>query len=166
MKKEFEVQEVGKLVVDFNFFSGGYKVYLNNELLPKVSKSSFSFTYQEKEERVYIGGNPFSGIDVRILNESFMFLEKMVWYQYILALIPIVMCLIIGNVPALAQNGFYFVGGAIGGAIGGLCTALSLYTNYYSNKWYIRLLLQILFIAAAFLICFGIGNAIVAGMKK
>lgn len=167
MRREYEIENVGKFSIDYNVLLGGYKAYLNGNMLQKVTKNSFRFQNGDNDdERVYISGNIFQGINVRILDQNNLFMEPMVWYSYILAFIPLIMVLVLGNMKVLVDNGFYFVGGVIGGLIGGLCSGISLCVNGFTDKKWLRVVIQLLCIVAAFLICFGIGNAIVAASKK
>ena len=80
---------------------------------------------------------------------------------YVLCCIPIAVSVVVGNIPALPANGFYFVGGIIGGAIGGLMSGVAVYVVYKVKSPLIKALTIIGAIALTLLICWGVGTLIV-----
>ena len=167
MKRDCILENLGKLTIEKSIWSGKYKAYLNNVELKKLDKTVFALpTNEEKQQYVRITGNSFSGIIVSVLGHNYTFSNKVPWYLLILCFIPLAMCLTIGNIPSIAENGFYFVGGALGGFIGGACSGASIIGVGAFQKWYVRLLFALGMIVLAFLVCFGLGNLIVSSIKQ
>lgn len=80
---------------------------------------------------------------------------------YVLCCIPIAVSVVVGNIPALPANGFYFVGGIIGGGIGGLMSGVAVYIVYKVKNPLVRALTIIGAIVLTLLICWGVGTLIV-----
>lgn len=167
MKNSIVIDELGKLDVNENIWTGRISVSLDGKELKRLEKRSFELIFpDERRETLTVAGNIFSGKSVYVNGKTYTLTSRMPWYGYALSFIPFILTLVLGNIPALVQSGFYFVGGAIGGLIGGLFTAFSLYANSWFKKWYFRVLISLAFILISFLVCWGIGTAIVAATRR
>lgn len=167
MKKDFAIENVGNVTINYNSWSGNFNVYLDGKAVKKVGKKVFvleNIGENNKQERLVIDGNIFNGISFFLLNTRYNVSPKLPWHGYLLCLIPFIMVLVLGNISYFAEQGFYFVGGAIGGAIGGVFTVISIYCYAAFSKWYFKVLVAILMIVLTFLACWGIGSAIVASL--
>ena len=164
MKKEYTIENIGNVCVVYNSWTGAFNVFLDGKQAKKIEKKFFVLPVLDEagqEVHLALDGNVFKGINFYLKNKCYNVVPKMPWHGYILCLIPLIMVLVLGNIPYLAEQGIYFVGGAIGGLIGGLFTALSLYAYSCFNKWYFKVLVAILAIILTFLACWGLGSALV-----
>ena len=163
MRKTYMIEGFGEVKVVRGEFTGLFNVWLNGEKLQRFAKYSFRYLGENGEARfILIRGSVFKGYTVVIEDIAYPFSDALPWYCYVLSAIPLLLPLTIGNMPILAEHGFYFVGGALGGAIGGLFTGLSLGLMCMPEKWYLKVLYGMLAIAISFLACWGIGNLIVS----
>ena len=161
MKKEFEIEGIGKVQVTHNWFTGSFSFKINDQKMKKMSRLTYVLGSGDDKITLYRVGNGFKGFGF-ILNKVYYSLTKPApKYVYILAAIPLPMTLVLGNIQALVSAGFYYVGGALGGAIAGLFTGLIIYFGIADLKQWIKILICILCIVATFFTCFGIGNLIV-----
>ena len=164
MKKEYTIENIGNVCVNYNLWTGAYVVFLDGKPAKKIDKKFFVLPVLDEtgqEVHLAIDGNIFKGINFYLQNNSYNILPKMPWHGYILCLIPGIMAIVLGNTTFLAEQGIYFVGGAIGGLIGGLFTGLSLCAYCCFNKWYFKVLVALLSIILTFLICWGVGSSLV-----
>ena len=167
MKKNIEIEELGTLTVVKNEFTGSFKFYLNNEEFNKVSSKEYVISKEDYTDlHLSLMGNQFTGYSVMLDDNKYLITEPFRWYSYIFMVIPLIMGLFLGNVRAFYDAGIYFVGGAIGGLIGGVGSAASIIVFSTNLKWYYKILLGLLVIAATFGLLFGIGNGIVAASGK
>lgn len=169
MKKDYVIEDLGTVTIDYNSWTGKFLAYLNNEELKKTGKKTFIIPAQGeegKQETLFIDGNMMSGLKFILKGKLYYITPKMPWYAYLFFMIPFMMVMVLGNMSSLADRGFYFVGGAIGGGIGGVFSALTIYSYVLFQKWYFRVLASLVLIALTFLICWGIGTAIVSSMAQ
>ena len=165
--KLYFIENIGAVKVTNNAFTG-IKFYLDDHPLTKTSKNRFEILKNNETIKIQTYGNMFQGqyFKVNDIEGKYQITDKIAWYCYIFVFIPIIIGLILGNIPALAENGIYIVGGFIGGAIGGLFTGISLFISTLDINKFLKIILLILIPVITFLVLFGIGNAIVAGIKS
>ena len=162
MQKVYQIEGLGEVKVVKNEFSGLFSIYLNGEKLERFARISFRYMEEGEAKFILVRGSVIKGYNIVIDEKPYRFSDPLPWYCYVLCAIPLLLPLTIGNMPILAEHGFYFVGGALGGAIGGLFTGLSLGLMCMPEKWYLKVLYGMLAIAISFLACWGIGNLIVS----
>ncbi len=85
------------------------------------------------------------------------------WYEIALSVLPFLLILIWGNVPALCAI-VPVVGGAIGGAISGVLSFVNLFIIKGIKSVCLKMLISVCMLGAAFLICFLIGLAILSAL--
>lgn len=84
----------------------------------------------------------------------------MKWYEIVLSVLPVALILIWGNSAALVSI-VPVVGGALGGLISGIIAVLNLLIVKGVKPIWLKILISIGMLAAAFLLCFLIGSMIV-----
>lgn len=160
MKQEVMHHKYGKIVYEESSLSGNKNIYFNDVQLKKVSKTTFEAVIDDEELVVYVKGNTFTGLSLKINGELIEIIPQTKWYEYVMCLIPFILVMIWGNVIALCQI-IPVVGGAIGGAISGLCSILSLFFAKKTNNVLFKVLIFIAATAIAFGICALLGVAFV-----
>ena len=165
MKKEFEIENLGKLVFNEDVV-GRFKVFLNDQEQTKISKKSFKLTTNNgNTEYLYISGSDFKGLFFLYNGTKYEITRALEWWVYALSIFTLLIPFVFGNVAVLVPYGIYIVGGFIGGAIGGLFFGLSVFFSSWAKKWYFRLIIIIVCVALTFLICNLVGTAIVNAAK-
>ena len=111
----------GEIVYSEGSFTGKRTITVNGTVAKRVSKKE----YLLGETKVTLKGNSVSGIELQIGDELVQLSPKPVWYEIVLAIIPLLFLLTWGNSVSLCAI-FPVIGGAIGGALGGVSFVLSL----------------------------------------
>ena len=166
MKKIFDIEEIGRLEINQNWFTGRFKVKINDKPMVKYSKNLYVLEENDNRVSLYLDGNVFKGFGFTLNHQFYEITKPLPWYIYVLALLPFIFTMVVGNISAVAEAGFYYVGGALGGAISGLFSGLALYFCGYLSKWWVRILVCLGCFIITFVLCFGIGNLIVLSLSK
>lgn len=161
MKKEINHSEFGQIVYEESFWTGNKKISINGKQLTKISKTSYKYNSEEESYYVGIAGNFLKGVYLRIKERTVLVSPATKWYEYVIGFLPLVLVLIWGNSAALCSI-VPIVGGAIGGAIGGVCSVLSIVFMKETRNILFKILIGIASFAVCFLICFGIGSALIS----
>lgn len=106
-----------------SFWTGKKQLYINGDFAEKISKNSYMYA----GKTLVLKGNYTFGL--RIICDGVEYSpsnkagSKLSWYEYVLAVLPLVFILVWGN--SVALNGIFpLIGGAVGGAYGGLIMGL------------------------------------------
>lgn len=168
MKKLIEIENVGTIEANQSAVTGHFAFTLNGKPMRQLSKKEYEYPSENGKEsiRITLNGNVFKGVWFALKDKVYKISEPVPWYIFALALLPFIMTMVLSNIPSLAKDGFYYVGGAIGGALSGLMSGLALYFSSYTSKWWVRILICLGFLVATFGICLAIGNAIVTAATK
>ena len=166
MVKKYQIEGLGELKIQTNWFTGRSKFFINEIEAHKVSKKYYAVEINKEYIPIIREGNLFVGYFAKIKDIRYEILEKVQWYYFILIAINISIPLVLGTVPYFAQHGLYIVGGAIGGAIGGIFAGLALTFCQANEKWWLRLLVCLGCIATCFGVCLLIGNLIVFALAN
>lgn len=162
MKTVIEDATVGKIVYEESFWTGGKKLYVNGEELVKVSKKSF----QTKDGQIWnIAGNYLRGAVLEKGEQKIRLTPAVKWYEVVLSVLPFALILIWGNSAALVSI-VPVVGGALGGLISGIIAVLNLLIVKGVKPIWLKILISIGMLAAAFLLCFLIGSMIVNALTQ
>ena len=111
-----------------------------------------------------VTGGFFQGACLSIEGETVRVTPKIKWYEIILGIIPFILIMVWGNSVALCKI-IPVVGGAIGGFVSALISATGLIFIKQSKPVWMKILIAVCAVAAAFGICCGIGFALVAAMS-
>jgi len=123
MKKTIVIAGLGRVTYEESFWTGKNKVYVNDVLATKLNKKTFEYYPDPKSnetDTINLQGNFLTGVAFNIQNASYQVIEKLKWYEILIAVLTFAFTIVWGNSIALAAI-FPIVGGAIGGAIAGLC---------------------------------------------
>ena len=161
MKKIIDIEELGKVEVNQNWFTGRFSFVVNNKELFKRNKTTYVLKQDDEELLFFLNGNSFKGFYLTYGGKQYKLTEPIEWYFIILTMIPFLMTMTLGSLTPLAEAGFYYVGGAVGGLISGAFTGFALYFCTITQKKWIKLLICLGAIILTFLVCLGVGNLIV-----
>ena len=164
MKISKEIENVGTVRYEESAWTGKKTLFLDEVKLTKISKTKFEYVKDETVTQFFIDGNFLKGVNLIVNGVKYELIQKIAWYEYIVAFIGFLFILVWGNVPALCKI-FPVVGGAIGGFFGALGAVLGICMMRVSRKPVIRLLIGLAGSVFAVLICFLIGLAIVSISK-
>ena len=135
---------LGEIVYMESFWIGRKTLRVNGEYAVAVSKKEFLIN----GERATVKGSYYTGISILYNGEAIEITPKPKWYEFVLALIPILFLLTWGNSPTLCAI-FPVVGGALGGLLGATFGILSLALMKKTEK-------------TAFKVLIGVGLAVLA----
>lgn len=162
MKKEINHSEFGKIVYEESVWTGKRTITINGQKLLKVGKTNFKLTLENGESSyVSVIGNMFKGTFLKIMGKMVLVSPAVKWYEYVLGFLPLALVIVWGNSPALCEI-VPVVGGAIGGAISGALSIVSIVLMKESKNVVTKVLIGLACLAVTFLICMGVGKAIVS----
>ena len=151
---------IGKIEYNENFWTGKKTLSVNDVPLQKISKKDFMLP---SGEQVSVCGNYLTGSYLQTATEKIRLTPSVTWYEIALSVLPFLLILIWGNVPALCAI-VPVVGGAIGGAISGVLSFVNLFIIKGIKSVWLKMLISVCMLGAAFLICFLIGLAILSAL--
>lgn len=160
MRQEITHETLGKIVYEENTLSGTRTIYINDVLLQKVNKTTYKRIIDGQEQLVYVNGNVFTGLSIKVDDINVQVVPKTMWYEYVMFLIPFVLIMIWGNVVALCEI-IPVIGGAIGGAISGVFGVIGFFIAKRTNNVLYKLLIALATTAVVFGICAALGYAVV-----
>lgn len=114
---------IGKIEYNENFWTGKKTLSVNDVPLQKISKKDFMLP---SGEQFSVCGNYLTGSYLQTATEKIRLTPSVTWYEIALSVLPFLLILIWGNVPALCAI-VPVVGGAIGGAISGVLSFVNLF---------------------------------------
>ncbi len=147
----------GEIVYEEGFWSGKRNLSVNGAELAKLSKRTFALA---GGERIDVTGNYLTGVKMFIAGETIVLTPPPAWYEIVLSLLPFVLVLIWGNSVALCSV-IPVIGGAIGGLVSGIFSITNIYIIKNVKSLWLKIVISIAAVAAAFLVCWGIGAAII-----
>ncbi len=161
MKNVVQSENYGEIVYEENFWTSSRKICFNGEALEKVTRKEFR---TQSGEQVYVKGSFLTGVKLNVGGGEITVTPTIKWYEAALALLPFILIMVWGNVVALCKI-VPVVGGVIGGAISGLTSVASLFFMRSVKPVWLKIVIGLVFVAATFGICCGIGFAIVSALK-
>ena len=161
MKTTIQHAELGELVYEENNWTGKKKLTQNGVELSKIDKRTFT---TPNGETLTIKGNFLFGASLVYGTTETPLTSKIKWYEIVLAVLPFMLFIVWGNLPALCRI-VPIVGGALGGAIGGLLVVLEIYLMRISKPLWLKIVIGVLGLGVAFGIGAGIGYAIVSAIS-
>ncbi len=120
MKKIIRHPVCGEIVYTENFWTGRKTLTVGGET-QRVPRKEFVID----GKRALVKGNLLTGASLLIEGEFLELIPKTSWYEYLLAVLPLIFVMVWGNSPALCAI-FPVIGGGIGGFIGALGMCLSM----------------------------------------
>lgn len=160
MRQEITHETLGKIVYEENALSGAKTIYINDVLLQKVNKTTYKGVIDGQEQLVYVYGNVFTGLSIKVNDINVQVVPKTMWYEYAMFLIPFILIMIWGNVGALCEI-IPVIGGAIGGGISGLFGVIGLFIAKKTNNVLYKFLIALATTVVVFGICAALGYALV-----
>ncbi len=162
MKEIVKDEELGEITYEESFWTGKKEVYIDGARLVKLSKTAFRM---QNGETAYIKGGYLQGATLLVGTRAVRLTAPVKWYEIVLSVLPFLFIMVWGNVAALCAI-VPVVGGAIGGAISGAFGVLNVLIIKGVKPVWLKILISIATFAIVFLICFGIGSAILAALTK
>ncbi len=107
-----QIEGIGLVTYEESGWSGKKKLFINGQEVSKVNKK----TFQLEGQTIELIGSYMFGLKMKYNGQEYTILPKLSWYEYVLAILPIVFDWVWSNVPSLC-NVFPIVGGLIGGVI-------------------------------------------------
>lgn len=161
MKKIIQHETYGEILYEESIWTGKKYLTIGGEALEKLSKNQFKM---QDESIATIIGNTLKGASLNIKGETISLTPKIKWYEIALCILPLLLTLTWGNIPALCAI-VPIVGGAIGGAIGGAFSVLGLFLLRSVKPIWLKILIALASLAITFGICCAIGYAIVGALS-
>lgn len=158
MKTVIQHQTYGEIVYDESAWTGKKSLSIGGTQLEKISKKEFKM---QDGSTVTVNGGFLQGASLSIKDETIPLMPRVKWYEIVLCILPLLLTLTWGNIPAMCAI-IPIVGGAIGGGIGGLFSILGLWGMKSVKPIWLKIVIALGSFAVTFGICCGIGYAIVA----
>ncbi len=149
---------IGKIEYNENFWTGKKTLSINDVPLQKISKKVFALP---NGEQLSVCGNYLTGSYLQTATEKIRLTPSVTWYEIALSVLPFLLILVWGNVPALCRI-VPVVGGAIGGAISAVFSFINLFIIKGIKSVWLKILISVCMLGATFLICYLIGLAILS----
>lgn len=165
MKKIFNHSIHGTIEYSDNIWTGARVITVNGKPTKKIGKKTY--IYETEDGRKYTlsyVGNETTGATLDFDGEKFEVVPKIIWYEIILAILPLLFNIIWGNVKALVAI-FPIISGAVGGAINGACIILSLSLMKRVKNPLLKILVGLGVLAISILVCYLIALAILKSAK-
>lgn len=163
MKEVINHEVYGKIEYDESIWTGRKNISINGVVLKKINKTTYEWVNNEETVTVNATGSLIKGLSLQINSDTIEIFPATKWYEYVMAILPFLIVLIWGNVPALCAI-IPVVGGAIGGAISGAISILALFLIKKTNNILYKVLIMAVATICAYLICMGIGFIIVGAL--
>ncbi len=150
MTVQYQHPTYGNLEYEESFWSGKCKVTVNGAELNKIAKKKFALP---DGKQLTVKGSYAFGVSYIIDGVSTQITPKAKWWEIALAILPVILVLVWGNSATLCSI-VPILGGAAGGAIGGASVAVSFLLMRMVSKWWIKVLIGIGTLVAAFFLCY------------
>lgn len=157
MKRIIQHENLGEIIYEENAFTGNKTLYVGGVPLEKVSKKEFRL---QDGSIATVNGGYIQGASLFINGETIELMPKIKWYEIVLCVLPFVLIMIWGNSTALVN-----IVPVVGGAIGGAVSAVVCFLEFLLVKpLWLKAVIAVVGLAVTFLICWGIGSAIVSAL--
>lgn len=152
----------GEITYEEGLWSGRKSVFVNGRELRKMDKKKFVFQEGENAILATLRGSALSGAALLVQGEEIWLYAKPAWYEWVLAVLPLVLNLIWGNSVQLCSI-IPVLGGAIGGALNGVAMIIIM-TNIRERGIAGKLLISLLGTVIAFGVCAALGFLMLAAV--
>lgn len=164
MKETINHEIYGYITYEESFWTGKCTMQLDGKPMDKIAKKTFFMTKEDGSAvNISVNGSFISGVKLNVNGEEIQIVPAIKWYEIVLSLPIFILILVWGGSVALC-NIVPVVGGAIGGAISGALTVVNLIVVKKIKNVWLKILVSIGMMGAAFLICWLIGLAILGAM--
>ena len=161
MKQIIKHETYGEIIYEESFWTGKKTVSIGGVQLEKISKKEFKL---QDGSMVYINGGFLQGASLNIKGETVRLTPKIKWYEVVLCILPFILTLTWGNIPALCAI-VPVIGGALGGAIGAIFSMGGLYAMRSVESVGLKIAIAIASFAITFGICCGLGYALLSAIS-
>ena len=153
----------GTITYTESFWTGKKEIYFGQFPLVKQSKNTYLMPGGDPNAVVTVKGNFLTGVSLVLGSETIRLTPAPKWYEWVLALLPLIFICVWGNSVPLCMI-FPIVGGALGGAIGGLAFVFGLLFMKKTERIAYKLLIGLGIFVAAVLSCYALAIAIIGTM--
>lgn len=160
MKETITHNTIGKIEYFESFWTGKKTLTINDVPLQKISKKDFVLP---DGAQLSVGGNYLTGSYLQTAMERIPLTPRVKWYEIVLSVLPFLLILVWGNIPALCQI-VPVVGGAISGAISAVFSIVNLFIIKGIKPVWLKILISVGVLAVTYLICFLCGWAILSAL--
>ena len=163
MRSVISDEKFGQIVYEESAWTGRKSIYVNGKPLSKITKNTYFLSDGEMKANFVVQGNYLKGSKLLIEGREIQVTPPVKWYEVALSVFIFALVLVWGNTP-LALYVLPVVGGAIGGLISGAFMILNLFIIKQVKNIGLKILISLGLCAVSFLICMGIGFAIVGAL--
>ncbi len=160
MKVVIDDEKYGQIVYEESAWTGKKSICVNGVPLKKTAKNTYCLSEGDVCINFVVQGNYVKGSRLVVEGREIQVTQPVKWYEVAMSVAIFALVLVWGNMPALVSI-LPVVGGAIGGAISGLFMILNLIVIKQIKNIWLKAAISLGMCAAAFLICAGVGAAIV-----
>jgi len=130
-KKQLEYEE--------SFWTGKKTITYDGVILSKIKHNIYEYSKGEVKEQVKIKGNQLIGITLDMFDNEIEILRKLTWYEYLMAIIVFIPCILFG---------------LIGGVIGGIFGFTNLVIIRQLDKLYLKIIISTQFLLIGILLSY------------
>lgn len=160
MKRIIEHALYGQIAYNENIWTGARGISINGIKLIKEKKNIYVYDTGEEKIKVAVQGNVYTGIRLKIGEETVEMEKKAIWYETACSISIFVLIMIWGNNPYLCSI-VPIVGGAIGGAISGVMGFMNLLAMKACKNVALKLAVWLAMLIATLIICFVLALAMI-----
>ena len=159
MKRIIEHALYGQIEYNEDIWIGTKTISINGINLTKEKKNIYVYDTGEEKIKVFVQGNIYTGILLKIGEETVAVEKKAAWYETACSISIFVLILVWGNSEYLCSI-VPIVGGAIGGAISGFMGFMDLLAMKACNSLPVKLIVWLAMLFATLVGCFAVALVI------
>ena len=122
-----------------NFWTGRRTITYAGIPLERVKNNKLIYSNGEQAEEITVKGNQFVGINLYMFGTEIAVERGLNWYEILMSVLVFLPC---------------FLFGLIGGLIGGILGATNLLIVRQIDKWYLKVIVAVLFLTAGMLLSY------------
>ena len=160
MKRIIEHTLYGQIAYNENIWTGKRDISINGIKLMKEKKNMYVYDTGEEKIKVAVQGNVYTGICLKIGEETVEVEQKATWYETACSISVFVLIMVWGNSSYLCSI-VPIVGGAIGGAVSGAMGFTNLLLMKACKNVALKLAVWAAMLIATLIVCFVLALAII-----
>ena len=160
MERIIEHAFYGKIAYSENIWTGKRDISINGIKLIKEKKNIYVYDTGEEKIKVTVQGNVYTGICLKIGDETVEVEKKATWYETACSISIFVLIMVWGNSTYLCSI-VPIAGGAIGGAISGAMGFTNLLVMKACKNVALKLAVWVAMLIATLIVCFVLALAII-----